>query len=102
MSKWIVESSFVYEVTTDDIKKSLETMEFPSFPSADDVEFGGNSNTANEISAGVYRVFSMFTFTVDTNDIEEAINEMEFCDYQYGKAEYIEGSNDYYEQEKAA
>lgn len=107
MSKWVVESSYVYEVATDDIRKSLEMMEFPSFPSVDNdvhtaelVEFLSNGNTVTELDSNLYRVYSEFSFIVDTDNIEDAINEMEFCDYRYGDAEFIQGDTDYYEMKQ--
>jgi hypothetical protein len=54
MPKYEITMTFNYVINTDDIEKTLEHFEFPSFPDIDadiDVEFQGNTNVWKEVGA---------------------------------------------------
>jgi hypothetical protein len=52
MAKYQVEMRFSYEIETDNLEEVMREMEFPSFPLDEDkVEFLGNSNVMEEVSA---------------------------------------------------
>ena len=54
MAKYEITMTFNYVINTDDMEKTLETFEFPSFPDLDadtDVEFQDNTNVWKEVVA---------------------------------------------------